>query len=548
MDKTNLKEPSLSEECMICLESISPFDKVGKVPCCPTKIYHDQCILQWSQKSNGCPTCRNRFHKIEISIHNKIINTVAIKDRLLPNPAINDIPSQYIINDRILSAITTNRTIGSASIEEEAEEIIEGVCYICSIDSRNGIICQNCGCNFHLNCLGVIEVEDLFSWCCPICDCNQETWLPRRRSRRITSRLQLDHQESRGPRRRGRITTNGLVIHNDNDELDVDFLYSNDGDDYEYNNTGGSDRVSLENTLQGQYHVHLHYNPVINGGVISRREQRQREQLTTEEVQSWEIFDEARKNSETAPLLGISQDTTPNGSTSNNTVISGNLNGRTATQQRRKRKKVTPIESSTSTSNGMGTISSNGNSRISQLIDQVKTSNGKLLTIYNQQQVQLQLQLQLQPRGVLVTPLASTTSYPQSSSDSPMSISPAANSPMELVSYSSDDNDYTRPQQHQQQQQQMLSQNQFRRELTLDQKIEIQKHIRNKLRPRYKPNEINTTVRNGEFITSEEDYIKINKTISRKIYNYILKQKLGEIDEFFTNEDKLRNLIDKYIE
>ena len=45
-------------------------------------------------------------------------------------------------------------------------------------------------------------------------------------------------------------------------------------------------------------------------GWISRREQRQREQLTTEEVQSWEIFDEARKNSETAPLLGISQDTT----------------------------------------------------------------------------------------------------------------------------------------------------------------------------------------------------------------------------------------------
>ena len=175
-------------------------------------------------KSNGCPTCRNRFHKIEISIHNKIINTVAIKDRLLPNPAINDIPSQYIINDRILSAITTNRTIGSASIEEEAEEIIEGVCYICSIDSRNGIICQNCGCNFHLNCLGVIEVEDLFSWCCPICDYNQETWLPRRRSRRITSRLQLDHQESRGPRTRGRITTNGLVIHNDNDELMLIFI------------------------------------------------------------------------------------------------------------------------------------------------------------------------------------------------------------------------------------------------------------------------------------------------------------------------------------
>ena len=58
-----------------------------------------------------------------------------------------------------------------------------------------------------------------------------------------------------------------------------------------------------------------------------------------------------------------------------------------------------------------------------------------------------------------------------------MSISPAANSPMELVSYSSDDNDYTRLQQHQQQQQ-MLSQNQFRRELTLDQKLKFKTHTK----------------------------------------------------------------------
>ena len=57
-----------------------------------------------------------------------------------------------------------------------------------------------------------------------------------------------------------------------------------------------------------------------------------------------------------------------------------------------------------------------------------------------------------------------------------MSISPAANSPMELVSYSSDDNDYTRLQH--QQQQQMLSQNQFRRELTLDQKLKFKTHTK----------------------------------------------------------------------
>lgn len=532
MDKTNLKESSLSEECMICLESISPFDKVGKVPCCSTKMYHDQCILQWSQKSNSCPTCRNRFHKIEISMHNKIINSIAIKDKLLPNPAINDIPSQYIINDRILSAITTNRTITTSIAEEVEEELIEGVCYICSINSRNGIICQNCGCNFHLNCLGVIEVNDLFTWCCPICDCNQETWVPRR-TRRITPWLEVDHQESRGSRRSR--NTNGLVIHNDNDELDVDFLYNND-----YNDDGSNGGI-LENSLHRQYHVHLHHNPVINGGVISRREQRQREQLTNEEVQSWEIFDEARKNSEIEQHVGTSEST--NTTCSSNAPFLGSLNERTVTRQRRKRKKVTPIETITSTSSGMSTISSDGGSRISQLIDQVKTSNGKVSTTYNQQ---ISPPPQKQQRALLVTPLASTTYYPQSSSDSPMSVSPAANSPMELVSYSSDDNDYTRLQQ----QQQMSLLNQFRRELTLDQKVEIQKHIRNKLRPKYKPNEINNNTDNNssEIITSEEDYIKINKTISRKIYNYILKQKLNEIDEFFTNQDKLRNLIDKYIE
>lgn len=511
------EESSQIEECLICLESILPTNKVGKIPCCPSKRYHDQCVLQWSRTSNSCPTCRNRFHKIEITDNQNILETVSIQDRLLPNPAINDIPLQFIIREQP----PTNPVV--------EDDLNDESCYMCSnFTSRNGISCQQCGCHFHLHCLGVETIDESICWCCPICDYNQESNVPQRaRRRRMQNNfpLNVDYTDnSSRMKRRGQEQRNRLVIHNDNDELDVDFLYEDDD-------------VLLEEMNYSQQHFLPYHSPVINGGVISRREQKQRAKLTQEEVQSWEMFDVARKDNEEYALVdaeGGSNFTHPEkrGET-------GDENESDKNKRRRKRKKVTPIEVgsslSTSSSNAVNQPVNHSTSRISQLIDQLKTPGRKPITLTNHQTI-------IQPNNTF--PLPSTNIMP---SDSPMSISPAANSPMELVSYSSDDNDYTRQVQLQKQQNPMIQSRQSVKELTLDQKIEIQKHIRNKLRPRYKPGQVKNE-NNPDVITSEENYITINKTISRKIYNHILNQS-EPIEEFFKSDDiKLRDIIDKYIE
>ncbi|RCK54323.1 Autophagy-related protein 36 [Candida viswanathii] len=490
-----MNEDSQIDECMICLESILPTDKVGRIPCCPTKTYHDQCVLQWSRTSNSCPTCRQRFHKIEITDPQNTVEVVSIQDRLLPNDAINDIPLQFIIREQP----PTNPSV-------DDYEPVEETCYICSnVSSRSGISCQQCGCPFHLNCLGVMgTLEESICWCCPICDYNQESIVPQRLIRRMQN---IPRTQSARPRRQEQ--RNRLVIHNDNDELDVDFLYEDED-------------VSYEELHHGHVGFMGYHSPVINGGVISRREQKQRAQLTQEEVQSWEMFDVARKENEDVVGEGpsISEkrgDTTDDENASN--------------KRRRKRKKVTPVESCSSSTANQTT--SHSTSRISQLIDQLKTTSKRTTTTVAHQTIMPQTTF------LLPSTSSSTAMLPN---DSPMSISPAANSPMELVSYSSDDNDYTR-----QLQKQKPPMRQPNKELTLDQKIEIQKHIRNKLRPRYKPGKTSSE-HNPEVITSEENYININKTISRKIYNHILSQP-EPIDDFFKDDDlKLRDVIDKYIE
>lgn len=96
---------------------------------------------------------------------------------------------------------------------------------------------------------------------------------------------------------------------------------------------------------------------------------------------------------------------------------------------------------------------------------------------------------------------------------------------METTSYSSDDNEYTQ-----------------RRELTLEEKHIIQKIVRSRLKPRYKPGS------NEEgYISNEEEFVTINKGISRNIYAHIVNS-VDEVDEFFKNEAKLKQVVNKYIQ
>ncbi|ODV80669.1 uncharacterized protein CANTADRAFT_29596, partial [Suhomyces tanzawaensis NRRL Y-17324] len=506
-------EDDRDNECTICLEPLLDTQLVGIVPSCcgHNKPYHDRCITQWSCNSNSCPTCRQRFYTVEIYPKNKptmLVHTISVQDKLLTNDAINHIPSEYVIP-----------AAAPAPVEDEIRH--GGVCSICSSSDyvssmRSMLNCNFCCSSFHLDCVGMSPDTDMCSWCCPICDIDQELIIPYQRSRgtsrttrtcptparsvpRALARTRIIRGTGSSARTPARSARPGLIIHNENNELDDSFLYDNDSDDLMQNNE----------MLYSRFND-FHAPPVINGGVLLRKEQRAQQNLSKEELQSWQIFDVARNQD---PEY-ISEEVKTEGSESASTGTSSSSN------KRRRRKKITPVnEAVVGSSKDM--IKDNS-SRINNLISQIKTS------------------------PLARTPITHAASGVLSASDSPASISPSSNSPMDPT-FNDSDTQYDSDSRLQKKHKSL--------ELTLDQKIEIQKYIRSNLRLLYKPNHTEQ-LPSELIITSEEDYIKINKTISRKIYGHILSEVNNSatsdstlLDKYFKEDDvtKLKELVDRYV-
>ncbi|KAG7661483.1 uncharacterized protein J8A68_005061 [[Candida] subhashii] len=383
--------------------------------------------------SNSCPTCRKRFHQIQISqaYHpHKIINTISIQDKLLPNQGINDIPSQFIIPRFQIQPIREDEYE-----DEENGLVTNGVCWV--VDSGNGYL----------------------NWCCPMCDFEQESILPRRVLPILGASVGVSSDRVR---RRP-----NLIIHNENNELDIDFLYEN-----QYPTEMNSYEQPIERT----------HSTVINGGVILRREEKARQRLTEEEMNSWQLFDQAKAQTD------INTDTSIGSSSSKPTRC--DITPTSSDKKRRRRKKITPIEPTkqSTTDTHKPQI---GPSRISSLINQVRSShNSKPNT-----------KPSIQPPPPPQQPQFTTfQSFP--SADSP--ISPSSN----------------------------------------------------------KSGNIGPGSSGGGYINTEEDYVSINKSISRLVYNHILNEAGagagtggvgGErtedvFDRYFNDDDptKLQEIVDRY--
>ncbi|KAI5958226.1 hypothetical protein KGF57_002581 [Candida theae] len=425
--------------------------------------------------------CRNRFHQVHISLKDKpdaITRTIRIQDKLLPNPAINQIPSRYIVNLND----STNEVEDANSYTQEA-----GFCCLCSITRRTSplIPCQECSSGFHVNCLGISDAgsDDYFHWYCPMCDCYQETALPMRPIRRSLFSGMTGRQSS---------STRRLVIRNENDEIDDDFLYN-------------EDPMPVFGDLQPRHDEVARASDVINGGVILRREQKLRSRLSKEEVSSWDMFEQARNQ------RGGDDDVTMD-------VHSSSTMPDVAKRRRRRKRPDRSLAPSTLTQEQhaapLAESSSMQESRISNLIGQLKQAKRQHNTSA------------LAPTSVVaMAPLAQSPSSILPSLSASDSAASTGNSPMESAAYSSDDNEHI-----------------FRRELTLDEKLVIQKIVRGKLKPKYKPGS-----NDKDSISNEEEFIAINKRVSRKIYAHIINS-VGEIDDYFKNEVKLRRVINEYIQ
>ncbi|WPK24304.1 hypothetical protein PUMCH_001572 [Australozyma saopauloensis] len=249
-------------ECPICLDPLALHSVVGRVHHC-NHVYHEKCIVAWSGRSNLCPTCRKLFNGIDIFAQNLphvIISTVAVQNRLNENDAIDNIPLEYIITP---VAYQEQMRQLSEREHERLENSSSGVCLICSSAQYSRVlmkmaVCIGCDANFHHNCLGRTDESN---WFCPVCDCYQEfPFCARDGSGSI-------HESVVPPRP---------------SQSSISFL--DNLDDFE----------ELAPLVRG--------SNVINGGVLLRREERARRNLTPDEAKSWDLFEQARTGGKTELL------------------------------------------------------------------------------------------------------------------------------------------------------------------------------------------------------------------------------------------------------
>jgi hypothetical protein len=292
----------------------------------------------------------------------------------------------------------------------------------------------------------------------------------------------------------------GLIIHNENGELDDDFLYDNSNPEDETNIRAENNRV--------------YSPPIINGGVILRKELKEKQKLSKEEARSWDVFDEARKckvDSESSNAVkSIAQKTEE-------------------PRARRRRKKLSDLphpnpnpELIEGTSANLQNVSEKKQekTRISSLISQLRS-----------QQTGCKYE-----RNVITT---STT--PEISTGISLN-------PTESIS---GDSGALSDSETKSQRKKACIDKPTSMELSLEQKVEIQKHIRNNLRPLYRPGDSNPSC--SPMIRSEEIYIEINKSASRKIYAHILSLITSETDElkcieyFNDDETKLKSIVEKFV-
>ncbi|KAK6464061.1 hypothetical protein DFJ63DRAFT_333655 [Scheffersomyces coipomensis] len=677
------------DECSICLESITKDDRVGVIPSCDCRIsnqnYHHNCIVKWASNSNSCPQCRKRFYKINIyqkvvpiiTNHTittpstlKLIQSYTVKDKLLKNDAIDNIPAEFIIpssmnQDHLLSlaanrisatstsSTTTTTTSNSSTrpnsstiVSDTSDPILNGVCVICSSSNYNFrsslVNCTHCMSNFHYSCInhninsshanrmggdgdgssnGVID-DYYFQWCCPICDSDQESLIPySSRVRKIvrhkptvtTIRRRTTTNTTFNKTRKARpcLTafddanyTGDDFDFNDVEEDDDDDIYDNRNHNYddlmfddEYNDEIDviNETALLPNNPHDTYSSNStttaanHYPQIINGGVLLRKELRAQENLTKEELKSWELFDHVRNHDDDIQDINMdkSDSSGDNGGKSGNTVNQTNNNivvnnAMTASiGKKRKKRKRTVINDigggdDTSMVGSISTLSMNNShpTRISNLLNQLKTTT-TTTSVSSSSISPIQSSSSRGSRSTNV--FSSPPQFPSQSqnspiisiSESPSSISPMSNSPMELNDSDTQyESDFSK---HRKRQLPPLPPPPPppppRFELSLDQKVEIQKYIRNNLRPLYNPLQLNSKIKD------EDHYININKTISRKIYSHIINESkknnvdyyagsisdsenyeddidMHNVESYFNqgNSDKLITIINKYVE
>lgn len=456
-------------ECPICLDNIGPHDLLGRVHEC-LHIYHKQCVIQWSSHSNSCPTCRKLYYGVDIVSNdspNTVLSTLEVKDKLIENDAINDIPPEYIIPP-------PTYTDSFASSQPEESEMHSGVCTICSSarysrTARSLLSCISCGAKFHKLCLG--HTNEPF-WFCPVCDCRQELIVPSR---------------SRQPRRPAATVRRGLLIFNENNEIE-DF---DDADEL------------------------VRPTSVLNGGILLRREARAIRNLTPEEASLWELLELARNGN--TPAEQTTQAVRPAGARKKRrrpaagpevkteagslAEVSGPATAESGERLQSNAQSSAPLHS------GPSEVSRapETHSRIASLMGQIKRRPQR--AVFH------------------AAPMPTQAHSPLTSETLTLADSDSGSEVDTKKTYS------------------------YATELTLDQKQMVQKHVRNHLRPLYNPRvdsqDLGLIRSEAEYI-----YVNkcISRKVYASILSLCTRDGLALEEYFADDESKLKELVDGHVE
>lgn len=530
------------EECTICLEHITAALSVATISTCG-HYYHEECLLRWSANSNSCPTCRKLYYQVRIATKEKPLatRTVAIQDRLLSTDAINLIPREYIIPANTVPHENNIQAVALAANDSS------GVCSICSSADyrtsrvRRTISCQMCASKFHLSCLGISAVaRQIEEWCCPMCDYSQELVAPPiprpggaifRASANRRIEVEADDQPSEYSIRRGGLLLRNESYDSNNDPHANDFEFDNDLDNYSAVSSAASRPLP-------------HYSiPVLNGGVLLRREMRERQNLTHDEAKSWDLFNQAKNIEGPAEPVQMRQDRPS-----------------TEPTRRRRKKRVQITENTSSDAHSVPeTTNIAGTTRIGTLMNQIKMTSSSTC----------------RPSARRDTPISGSSNssndeYPcqslPSSSGSVCQSPEVFSPPVELQASENKDNQTDVDQDNvsdiEVSTRKKVCQGQtkpYTRLLTLEQKTQIQRLVRGRLKPLYRPNAASKNDTNSMVIQTEEQFITINKRISRRVYEHILApgnnqpslESLFELTSSGLNLQEnslLQNLVDGFVE
>ncbi|RVW35537.1 Polynucleotide 5'-hydroxyl-kinase NOL9 [Vitis vinifera] len=62
LEKIKFEEVNSTDKCIICLEEFATESEVSRMPC--SHIYHEDCIIEWLERSHMCPLCRFKMPAI----------------------------------------------------------------------------------------------------------------------------------------------------------------------------------------------------------------------------------------------------------------------------------------------------------------------------------------------------------------------------------------------------------------------------------------------------------------------------------------------------